>query len=612
MRKIVCLLLFCIIGPLLAQQQQTPEARQKALERQQLRLAQNYQRRNEHQSALRLLVPLYQKNPGSLQIYQELLESYMQLGMYDQAVDLITAQKETAAPNPRYDVDYGAILYKSDRKDEAMAIWRKVLKEHGASVGVFTMVANKMLVNRLYDEAIEMFKEAYKEHPKKHFLLREIANFYHRRLDYENAIDYYLRFVKEDPKNFEIAMRQMLSMKIEPERIHKVVRIVRQKVRKYKGKQEIQIVAAKFYQKYRRYEDALQTYRRIENDKTKGRYLVEFGRAVQNDSLYDFALQAYNEAIERFPNSKTLLPAYLGAAKSNLELARQKNDQEYAQKSVRMIATVRDKYPKHPQLPSLLLLEGDIYREFFFDLDKAIQIYESLAKTYQQNATLVNNAVLRAAECHVIKGDLKKAEETLQPLLADDTAKEQADALLLNSRILFYKGDYDGAEEKINEVLALQGFSGSSTNDALNLQMLLVFKSQSAESLGEYAQADRLLFSRKKNEAVSKLKNALEKNPEDSFRIRILLEAARLSAEIGRATEAIEFCNEVLQNKNLAAYADQALFFMASVLENKLNDIPQAYKLYDQLLSDFPASRHVAAVRERLKTIRREHPDLVQ
>ena len=199
MKQIVCLLFFCIIGPLFAQQQQTQEARRKALERQQLRLAQNYQRRNEHQSALRLLVPLYQKNSGSLQIYQELLESYMQLGMHDQAMDLITTQKETAASNPRYDVDYGAILYKSDRKEEAMDVWRQVLKEKGGSVGVFTMVANKMLVNRLYDEAIEMFKEAYKLHPKKHFLLREIANFYHRRLDYENAIDYYLRFVKEDP-----------------------------------------------------------------------------------------------------------------------------------------------------------------------------------------------------------------------------------------------------------------------------------------------------------------------------------------------------------------------------------------------------------------------------
>ncbi|MGH1364458.1 MAG: tetratricopeptide repeat protein [Calditrichia bacterium] len=607
-------LLACFLGSTaIAQNQQpTPEARKKAMERQQLRLAQNYQRRNEHQSAVKLLVPLYQKNPGSLQIYQELLESYGQLALYTEALALIESQKQAAAPNPRYDVDYGGILFKSDRKEEAMGIWREVLKEHGKNVGVFTMVANKMLVNRLYEEAIEMFKEAYKQHPKKHFLLREIANFYQRRLDYENALDYYLRFVKEDRKNYEIAMRQLLSMKIEPERIHKVVKQMRTKTQKYKKVQEVQIVAAKFYQKYRRYDDALATYRKLENDKTKGRFLIDFGRAVQNDSLYELALKAYDQAIEQFPNSRSLLPAYLGAATCNLELARKNNDQEYAGKSIRMIEKVRSNYPKHPQLPQMILLEGDIHREFFFDLDRAIGIYEAIAKDNVKNEKLFSQATLRAGESYIIKGDLKKAGKTLEPLLTKTNAEQQAYALLLKGRIAFYDGDYDGAAEMLDKVLQLQGFSGTATNDALNLQMLLVFKDQSVDALREYARADQLLFSRKKSEAVSKLQNALDKNPEDAFRIRILLEAAHLSSESGRHAEALEYCKQVLQDNNLATYADQALFFMASVLENKLNDLPQAYKLYDQLLSDYPASRHVAATRERLKTIRQENPDIVQ
>ena len=400
----------------------------------------------------------------------------------------------------------------------------------------------------------------------------------------------------------------MLSFKVEGLQIDSLVYLLSYESQRQPAMQEIKILTAKFFQKYQRFNEALQIYQELENEKSKGRYLVEFGQSVQSDSLYDLALEAYMMVISRFSGSNQVLPAYLGAARCNLEIARRENDQTNAREAVDMINQVRQRYPTHSQVAELSLLEGDIYRQFFFDIDRAIRIYLSVAQRYQKNDNIRDKANLSAGESYIIQGDLANAATTLERI---SSPTYKAEALFYLAKIAFYQGNFGGTRSYLDKIIQAQGLSGRIANDALDLQTVLINEETAPEALKFYAEADWQLFQQKKSEAIGKLQNAIDKVPPPHFRMRIIFEAARLSSELGKYSEALEYCNQVIQDKELQLYADEALYIMASIVDHRLVDLPQAFKLYDQLLADFPESQFAIPARERLKEIRRENPDLI-
>ena len=131
------------------------------------------------------------------------------------------------------------------------------------------------------------------------------------------------------------------------------------------------------------------------------------------------------------------------------------------------------------------------------------------------------------------------------------------------------------------------------------------------EALALFAEAQWLIYQQKKSEAVSKLHSALEKNPPPTFRIRILFDAAHLLTELEKYPDALSYCNRVLEDTQLAFYADEAIFIMAGIYDDKLNDHARAFQLYERILAEFDHSQFTIPSRERLKAIRQQYPDLM-
>lgn len=585
-----------------------PQTLRKNRERQQLLQAQAYQRSHQHENAAKILEALYAGNPGDVQYYQELLESYLVLSRYPEAYQLIERQKAAAPPHLRYDADYGQVLIAENKREEALKVWDKILKSYPDNIEAYTLVASAMASNRLYEEAAEVYKKAYQRHPQQIYLLKALGDFYQARMQYYQATQYYLEYMRKDPQNYQTVVRQILAFNLEMPQVDSLSQLLAGEAQKSPGNEEVQLVCAKFYQKYQRYPEALQIYRKLENDRSGGKYLIEFARAVQTDSLYALALEGYNEIIRRFPRSDYLLTAYLGAAECNLQIARQKNDPAHARQAVDIISKVRQEYPSHPQVANLSLLEGDIYRQFFFDIDRAAEIYLEVAKTYNKDVDIREKAYLNAGESYIIRGELSKAIAVLEKVTV---SRHRAAARYDLAKIAYYQGDYKRAGEYLQEIIRSEGLAGKATNDALNLQTLLAYEQTAPGALKNYAAADWLSYQEKKSEALGKLQSALEQPAPPHFRSRILFEAARLSSEIGKYPEALEYCKRVLNDAQLTLYADEALFLTANIVDRRLNDLPRAFQLYDRLLAEFPGSQFAIAARERLKQIREQNPGMM-
>ena len=601
------LILICSGGWINAQQQ-TQEEMRRNRERMRFRQAQRYQQNGDHENAIKILRQLYGGNRGNFQYYSYLLRSYLQLSELEPAAELIEQQKKSDPGNPQYTVDYASLLYKSEQREEALKLWQQVIDEHRDSATAHTIVANAMASHRLYDQAAAVYRTAVDRFPDRPHLLRTLADYYRQLLRYYDALPAYIAYIKQDPKSYQGVIRQVLSFRVEGGQIDTLAQIMTQAARKSKDVVEIQLLSAKFFQKHQRYDRALEIYRQIENENSKGRYLIEFANAVYADSVYELSLIAYEDVITRFAGSNFVLPAYLGAAECNLAIAESRNDQAYARKSLEMIANVQQNYPGHAQVARLTLLEGDIHRKFFFDIDKAIAIYEDVARHYRHNQGTRDAALLKAGEAYITRGDLDSARERLDGVTMA-AGKPAAD--LLKAKIEYYRGNYDNARTLAEAILQQEGLAGTMANDALRLQSILMIAAEAPQAVSFYAQADWLLFQEKKSEAISKLESAIEENAPPHFQIRLIFDAARLATEIGKYPEALAFCNRVLQERALALYADEALFLMAGIFDDKLRDAAEAFRMYDRILVEYPDSQFAIPSRDRLKELRVSNPELM-
>jgi tetratricopeptide (TPR) repeat protein len=605
---ILSLLLFLLFSLNITGQQTDSQSQQTQEERSQFRIARKLMQADKYDRAAVILEKLYQIRPGSEQYYGELLQALLNLSRTDEALNLVKKQKMFDPLNPRYEIDYGSVIYNADRQKEAMKVWKTALDMHKNNVAVFTLVANAMLNQNLYDEAIDVYKMGYETHPERIYFLQNIANIYRSRFENSKALEFYLEYLEKAPNLYVATMRQVLSMDIEDNELEDLASLIAKEAKKFPEIPEIRILLAKFYQKYQAYKRALSVYESLEDNKSQGKYLLDFGRAMQADSLFELALRSYGTTIRRFPESPFLLTAYLGAARSNLELARSKNDQKFAEQAIVTINLVREKYPDHPKVAELSLVEGLIYKEFFFDIDNAIRVFMMISDSYTRNPEIFEKASLLLGECYLMKGDLDEAEAAFKKIQSNTFA---ANALILLAKIEFYRGNYSECKADLDRVIQLQGTEGTVTNDALELQVLLAEAKSSPGILALYARADLLLFQDKKSEAISKLESALEKNPSLDLKARLLLKAARLSREIGKSIEAIDFCNKLISDSTMISYADEALFLMANVVERDIGDPARAFQLYDRLLVEFPESQFSHAARTRLGKIRNQMEEAV-
>lgn len=588
--------------------QQSPASRQGDPAMQQYRLARTYQQLGDHEMAARILENLHRQQPQNLLFYEALLESYLFLSRLDKAEQLIEQQQRLHPGNFRFNIDKGLMLYKKGQQDAALQLWQSILQKRKNDVTVYTMIANAMWQNRLYDQALAVYKEAYRQFPNRTYLLQNIANLYRMRMQYRHALTYYLEYLKREPDRYPGIIRQILTFRLTDEQADSLIQFLKKEAHLDTDSPQIKLLIAKFYQKYQHYEDALKMYLSIKKGKNTHRYLLEFARAAQSDSAFAEALKAYEAYIARFPRSRDIFKAYQGAAYCHLALARMTNDVYHARQALSIIQTVGERHPDRTQIARLRMLEADIYRTFFFDIDRALQIYRALFQAHPKRPDIAETARIRAAECYLIRGELDAALQVLRPIR---TRQRKPEALYLMARIAFFQQKYDQVKQYLNEIIRQEGISGNMINDALQLLLWMDYQESAPRALQLYSQANLLLFQQKKSEALKKIEDALNHEMPVDFRARLLLQAAELADELAQYDQAIQRLNTFLQDKTLSPYADQALFRLATIFLRRLNNPTEAFLIYDRLLSEFPGSPYASTARDRLREIRKKHPDLV-
>lgn len=212
------------------------------------------------------------------------------------------------------------------------------------------------------------------------------------------------------------------------------------------------------------------------------------------------------------------------------------------------------------------------------------------------------------ADIYVLHGDIWEA--ALFYMQVENDFKFEPighEAKFKNARIFYYDGEFDFAQAQLG--VLKESTSKLIANDALKLSLLITDNfglDSNFRAMSWYANGDLLIEQHKYTEAFQLFDSIILTFPYHSLGDEILLVKAKAMQQQGKWEDAIRFLEELLKYYKEDILADDAIFQLAEIYENQMNNKEKASEFYKIILFDYKGSLYSEEARKRFRSLRGE------
>lgn len=248
-----------------------------------------------------------------------------------------------------------------------------------------------------------------------------------------------------------------------------------------------------------------------------------------------------------------------------------------------------------------------ILEAFYMDeKEKAISILEKAIEAGKTEKDFVDKCKLDLGDIYLLEGE--PWEATLLYSQVEKSQKDDVlgyDAKLRNAKLHYYKGDFELSKEVLD--ILKRATTREIANDANDLSLLIMDNTgldSTETAMRDYSNVELMLFQNKTLQAIDTLKHLFVVYKDHSLADEILWLTAKTYMKLDSNRQALE-CLKIIKEKfHYDILGDDALYTMAKLYQEKLNDKEEAMKLYQELLEKYPGSIFVADSRKRYRQLR--------
>jgi tetratricopeptide (TPR) repeat protein len=240
------------------------------------------------------------------------------------------------------------------------------------------------------------------------------------------------------------------------------------------------------------------------------------------------------------------------------------------------------------------------------DFKKAIETMQMAIDAGKAEKSFADKCKLDLGDIYLLQGEPWEAS-----LLYSQVEKSQKDDLLgyeaklRNAKLNYFKGEFELSKAVLD--ILKKATSREIANDANKLSLLIMDNTgldSSETAMKAYSSVELLLFQNKKFEAIDELRDLYQKYSTHSLSDEILWLTARTYMKLDSNRQALQTLATLTSRFSVDILGDDALFEMAKLYQEKLNDKNEAMKLYQQLMEKYPGSIFVAESRKRFRLLR--------
>lgn len=564
-------------------------------------LADQYYSQGDFEKASEEYKLLFAKFPYNKTYLYRLVETYQKSGKYSKVDSLLNSKKERKNPVSQIWLAQNYILQKDSIK--AQKIFKKGIKESLKSSYFVFQVGRTLQSLYHLNKALQLYKEAKKRFPNAFFELEE-AKIYAEQNKPEKMTEAYLDFLSRNPKNLS-RVRYLLTPYLSSEEGNPNLEIIKQTIIKH-IKEDPSPASYRllewFYIQEKNYLKAFLQLRSLYAKKE-----------AEIEEIYYLGIKSFNN--KKYSTAHKILTYVKNHAdlkqlleKSKLYLLKIKmkqNPVDTASLETLFQTYLNEEWEALNRI-NLQMLFSDFLAFHKNDLDKSVEVLNSLLGE-NLPPSLEAKIKIKKADLFLRQALFNKALILYTQVQLDFPNNEIGHLATYKIALAsFFKGDIDWAHNQLKVIKSVH--SDLISNDAIDLDMLIINNKEKTDSvqkgLKELVHIKYLIFKNNTLQALEELEHMKHDYKGQNIYDDVLWEEAKLFEQQGAFNKALSNYKEIITLPDEIVYKDHALYRMAKIYEEELNDLEKAKRLYKKIIVEFPGSFWFTDARKAFRRLR--------
>lgn len=573
------------------------------------RLAQEYFNNGEFEKASAVYQDLMIKNPNNPGFFEKYFECVLALKQYEAAEEILKKEMRKKPKEAIYHLYYGNLLNLQNQPKKADVQFAQAVEKTPPDVMGVHKIGNALIQLMRYDLAIQVYERGEKTIKPPTRFTYNLADLYRRKGDYSRMIQCYLTGLEEKSVQLQNVQQLIVNYFSEDEYREMQAQLYERIELKPDNLEFPELLMWSFVQ-VKDYPGAMRQAKALDRVLNEnGTRVFQLAMTSYLDNDYHTAIDGFTFVRDKGPSGSFYHESYRQLLVSRRNLIVEKKD--YNQSDLIQLEADYKKYLAdfgRNYLSAPLIIEfAELEAKYLGKLQEAIQLLDDLIKVSYIDLHVRSRAKLDLADYYLIIGE--RWEATLLYSQVDKDFKEDElgeMARYKNARLSYFAGDFQWAQEQFD--ILKSATSRLISNDAIDLSVFIIDnlnQDTTGASLLQYAAAELKLFQNKYDSALYILSEIPFSDPEIRFlEDDVWYLQAKIFQQQLRVDEALEKYKLILEKHPEEIRADNALWEMAKIYDDQLNNSEKAKELYEKLFIDFSNSILAVEARKRYRQLR--------
>jgi tetratricopeptide (TPR) repeat protein len=571
-------------------------------------LANQYFNNGEYEKAAVMYEALAEKEERNDFFFNRYIDCLLNLQNYEAAEKAIKKQLRRNADNPQLYLTYGTLFERQGKLEESKVQYQKAIERVAIDFVAVDRLARAFRDMNKYDFAIQTYERSAKLSGEPYRFSFNLGDLYRRKGDTKKMVEKYLDAIEHDGSRVQ-NIQTHLARSLSPDEYTELQGQIYARLQKQESPELIELLAWSFVQR-KDYRGALRQYRALDKRlDEQGQRVYRLASDAFKAKDYDTAIAAYEYIINEKGQTN---PYFFESKRLVMNMRRLKITEAYNYTTADLRTLEKEyeaflsQYGSGKLTADIVLELADLEAIYINDLPKAIRLLDGLRQSPGLDVNVQARTKINLADYYLMNGDIW--ESTLLYSQVDKDFKEAEigqEARFKNARLAYFNGDFQWSRAQFDALKA--STSKLISNDAIDLSVFIMDNlnlDTTAAAVSLYSAAELLVFQNKFEDAFKKLDTLRSNFPDHSLQDDILYLEAQVHEKKRDYASAIERYEKIVEKHVEDIRADNALYAMAQIYENKLIDLEKAKNLYEKIFTDFSGSIFAVDARKRFRILR--------
>lgn len=568
-------------------------------------LGENYLDQGEFEKAKSIFKSLYEKQSRSQKYLLAYTQALIELEEFEEAEKVLLNYLNNTNNYPNVDVELGQIYQLQNKTELAENRYQKAIKSISENPNYAYSVGQAFQDYNLLDNAVLVYEKANELQPKINYKI-QLARIYGEQGDLEKMFQNYIYLIIESPNYFNVVSRNFNEyIGEDPKNEANIVfkKLLLKQLQKEPNVLYNQLLSWLFVQERdfnKAFAQEKAIYKRSDNPSFQS--IVELaqmaGKSTQNTELSEPML---SYVIEEASDERIQLRAIQVLMEQKVEFATPSQLDAIQSDFENFLKT----YKKTPNTAALQLLHARFLAFQMNQKDEAKEAVNQLLKLSINTFTQASAKML-LADIFVLEEQFNQAlvyYSQVEKLVKNTDMAQEAKFKV--AKTSYYKGDFEWAVTQLD--VLKKATSQFIANDAMSLARHIKdnsYQDSIQTALQKVAKADLLEFQEQNEMALQMLDEVLSEFNGEPVEDEALFRKAKIHEKLNSFEAAAEAYQQIIEFYPLDVLADDALFAIAKLYQNQLNQPEKAKANYEKIIFDHPDSIYFVDAQKAFRKLR--------